>query len=139
MPDEKNILGNYILEKSKELEYAYHPDLSIKSMWVNFQKKYEYNPMHLHDGVMSFVIWMKIPYRYEDEMQHETAKKVNSCMNGSFEFIYTNLLGAITGYQYSLSPEAEGGVLIFPSALHHVVHPFYTSDEERISISGNIG
>ena len=139
MPDEKNILGNYILEKSKELEYAYHPDLSIKSMWVNFQKKYEYNPMHLHDGVMSFVIWMKIPYKYEDEMQHETAKKVNCCMNGSFEFIYTNLLGAITGYQYSLSPEAEGGVLIFPSALHHVVHPFYTSDEERISISGNIG
>ena len=108
-------------------------------MWVNFQKKYEFNPMHLHDGVMSFVIWMKIPYKYEDEMQHETAKKVNSCMNGSFEFIYTNLLGAITGYQYSLSPEAEGGVLIFPSALHHVVHPFYTSDEERISISGNIG
>ena len=31
-------------------------------------------------------------YKYEDEMQHETAKKVNSCMNGSFEFIYTNLL-----------------------------------------------
>ena len=28
---------------------------------------------------------------------------------------------------------------MFPSALHHMVNPFYECDEERISISGNIG
>ena len=32
----------------------------------------------------------------------------------------------------------EGMMLMFPSKLHHSVYPFYTSDEKRISVSGNI-
>ena len=30
-------------------------------------------------------------------------------------------------------------MLFFPSKLNHVVYPFYKCDEERISISGNVG
>ena len=29
-------------------------------------------------------------------------------------------------------------MLLFPSSLHHMVYPFYNSDEERVTISGNI-
>jgi len=32
----------------------------------------------------------------------------------------------------------EGTIIMFPAFLHHMVHPFYTSDEYRISISGNL-
>ena len=33
----------------------------------------------------------------------------------------------------------EGNMVMFPSRLHHQVYPFYESDKERVSISGNIG
>jgi hypothetical protein len=29
-------------------------------------------------------------------------------------------------------------MIMFPSSLNHMVSPFYTSDEYRISISGNL-
>ena len=32
----------------------------------------------------------------------------------------------------------ENTILFFPALLNHTVYPFYLSDEERISISGNI-
>ena len=31
-----------------------------------------------------------------------------------------------------------GKIIFFPSKLNHCVYPFYTSDDTRISISGNI-
>ena len=33
----------------------------------------------------------------------------------------------------------EGTILFFPSQLQHTVYPFYNCEEDRISISGNIG
>ena len=32
----------------------------------------------------------------------------------------------------------EGTMILFPSSLNHNVYPFYTSDDYRISISGNL-
>ena len=32
----------------------------------------------------------------------------------------------------------EGQMLMFPAPLQHIVYPFYTSDESRITVSGNI-
>ena len=32
----------------------------------------------------------------------------------------------------------EGKMLMFPAKLQHLVYPFYTSDKERITVSGNI-
>ena len=82
---------------------------------------------------------MKIPYKYEDEQKTEIAKGISSnCMNGAFEITYINLLGCLTGYTYSLDPSMEGYMVMFPSETQHCVYPFYTSDEERISISGNL-
>ena len=37
-----------------------------------------------------------------------------------------------------LSPEDEGRILFFPAWLKHQVFPFYGTEEERITISGNI-
>ena len=32
----------------------------------------------------------------------------------------------------------EGKILVFPAELMHSVNPFYTSDEYRITVSGNV-
>ena len=37
-----------------------------------------------------------------------------------------------------LSPKDEGRMLFFPAWLNHQVFPFYGTEEERVTISGNI-
>ena len=139
LPDKENKLSPYINEVAKNLTYIYEPHMTVKTLWANFQKKNEFNPLHSHCSALSFVIWMQIPYRYEDECKTVPAKNLDSPVrNGCFSFVYTSVLGEVTNYDYYLNPTFEGSLLVFPSQLMHQVYPFYTSDLERISISGNI-
>ncbi len=39
--------------------------LRLLNFWVNSQRQMEFNPCHNHGGVLSFVIWMKIPTNWE--------------------------------------------------------------------------
>ena len=137
LPDKDKIFTRYLLNISKNLKWA---NLTGNvDLWVNFQKKHEYNPSHLHYGQISFVLWMKIPYKQKDERETEIAKGIGGpCMNGAFEITYANLLGNLEQYAYYLDSNMEGLMLMFPSETRHCVYPFYTSDEDRISISGNL-
>jgi hypothetical protein len=114
--------------------------LELDRFWVNYQKKGEFNPIHNHNGMYSFVVWLKIPYDTEQEKQAEWMSdiKMSERVAGCFSFSYTNILGQIKNMVYELNSENENMIVFFPSGLHHQVYPFYSSDEERISISGNI-
>jgi hypothetical protein len=137
LPDEEGIFTRYLLDKCKQLYWA--KVTKLDNLWVNFQNKHEYNPYHQHNGQVSFVLWMKIPYKREDEEKTEIAKNTNSrCMNGAFEITFMNLLGVLANYAYFLDPSYEKYLIMFPSETRHCVYPFYTSNEERISISGNL-
>ena len=114
--------------------HPYHLD----TWWVNYQNQKEFNPLHNHNGVYSFVIWMKIPFKWDEQNKKDIARKSNSPKISNFELIYSNLLGEITTFSYKLAPQDEGLMLLFPSALSHQVYPFYDSTEDRISISGNV-
>ena len=46
----------YHIEKTKPL-----PEFVMSAIWVNYQKQYEFNPIHKHTGLYSFVVFMKIP------------------------------------------------------------------------------
>ena len=142
----ENVLLKLLSEYEKDDLKAIVPSILTKnchyvlnSLWVNFQKKYEFNPLHSHDGaVFSFVVWMKIPSSYKKEKEIPFIKKSNSPCPNTFEFVYTNTLGKISTLHYNLEPEDEGTILFFPAKLHHQVYPFYLSNKNRISISGNI-
>jgi len=111
----------------------------LNAFWVNFQKKYEFNPIHSHhQAVFSFVVWLKIPSSYKKEKELPFVTESNCPCPNSFEFIYTNALGAVSNFTIKLEPEDEGTILLFPATLRHQVYPFYLSNKERISISGNI-
>jgi hypothetical protein len=104
----------------------------LGALWVNFQKKGEFQPLHAHDGTFSFVIWMDIPYDFKDE-----AKKHSKA--GDFMFVSSSEASrTVRQHKINLSPEMNGYCCFFPSDLCHQVYPFYTSDKDRISISGNI-
>lgn len=134
LPDTDRKLSSWVEEVAKELDYIYQPTFAVRDLWVNFQKKYEFNPLHNHPSAISFVIWVQIPYSFEDECNTSLAKGYSN-NSGCFEFAYTTLLGNISKYCY---PPTQGKLLVFPSSMPHQVYPFYTSDLERVSISGNI-
>ena len=124
---------------SKIPTYTRHP-LELSSLWINYQKETEFNPLHHHEGTYSFVIFMKIPTSYKDQQKLPFVKGANEKHAVSnFWFTYTNVLGDVTGYYYEMSPKVEGTLLFFPSQLQHQVFPFYNCKEERITISGNVG
>ena len=105
--------------------------------WVNFQKKHEFNPLHKHTGVYSFVIWIQIPYLIEDEMDSPSVVDSNTKRRGCFEFAYTGTMGQIKTHPIMADKTMENYMILFPSTMLHSVYPFYTSDDYRISIAGN--
>jgi len=107
-------------------------------LWVNFQKKYEYNPPHKHSGVYSFVMWIKIPYNIQDERNAENSINSFRNSNGIFYFQFIDSLGEINKFSFDADKSYEGKMLFFPAEMWHGVNPFFTSDNERISVSGNI-
>ena len=115
--------------------HPYH----LSKWWVNYQKQGEFNPLHDHSGVYSFVLWMKIPTDFNEQNNNPLASESNTAKISVFEFQYLDILGNIKNYTYQLSKENEGVLVLFPASLKHCVYPFYNCDEERISVSGNIG
>ena len=110
----------------------------LSNSWVNFQKKHEFNPIHHHNGDYSFVIWLDIPYNIEDELNHPSVNNSNVPMASVFNLYYTDPYGNIAGRPFFLDKKDCGKFVIFKSNMPHSVYPFYTSDEYRVSISGNL-
>ena len=111
--------------------------VKLDKPWVNFQKKGEFNPNHSHSGVYSFVLYINIPYMIEDEMKNKSGVLSNRNITAHFEFTFTNTLGDININPIPVDKTYENTILIFPARMLHCVYPFYTSDDYRISISGN--
>lgn len=112
--------------------------LCLKDFWVNFQRKHEFNPIHNHSGLFSFVIWLKIPFEGKDQLKLPISQNSNAPLSSCFQFTYANVLGQSTDEKYVLGKEDEGTILLFPSQLRHQVYPFYDCEKERVSMSGNI-
>lgn len=105
--------------------------LIATTAWINIQEKTEFIPNHSHDGIASYVLWIKIPYLPNEEEQ--IGNHVSS-----FAFSYNTTIGSLRTRMLKIDQECEGVIMMFPSRLQHCVYPFYTTDEKRISISGNI-
>ena len=117
---------------SSHLKYANkHMNLINTPPWINIQERGEYIPAHNHDGILAYVIWVKIPYDVKEEMK-------NGGTSSTFSFLYNNILGGVMQQSIEVSKEYEGTIMMFPSSLTHQVYPFYTSDDIRISVSGMI-
>ena len=110
-----------------------HPYV-MSQWWVNYQRETEFNPIHNHNGVYSFVIWMKIPTNYAVQRDY----MFNDSAVSNFEFQYINILGEMESFTYYMSGHMEGTMVLFPSKLKHQVYPFYNCKEQRVSIAGNI-
>ena len=108
----------------------------LDKSWINFQKKHEFNPIHDHQGIFSFIIFMQIPYKLEEEFKvyTDTNGQYTSCLS----FLYSDTNGSVVEKLCSVDESYLYKMLMFPAKLKHQVYPFYTSDEERITVSGNV-
>ena len=143
---------NRVLSTSPEMRTKDFSKLrwQLDKLWVNKQRKGEYNPPHDHYGDISFVIYLSVPQEiYELDKDYPQYK-----FPGEFGFVtgYNNLVLqnrfnvdpfiAMVQKQFdnkminSLRPSTKD-MLLFPSYLNHNVQAF-SADVERISVSGNI-
>jgi len=137
-----NFFTPNVLHNVNKLELMNNSAIELKmtDFWVNFQKKHEFNPPHNHSGLISFVIWLKIPYdsKEQNKLPFLNGIKDKDKKAGCFQFQYLNMFGREMDTDYHLDPSYEGTMVLFPSQLRHQVYPFYNCDEERVSISGNV-
>lgn len=149
-----NILEEYNLDFSEDMEFysrIYERlrihlssvfDQNIREysfldsgMWINFQTKHEFNPLHNHAGDVSFVWYIDIPLQVKENYKKSLSETEeiysNSMRKGLIEFSSSSKNISIT-----ISPNS-GDIIIFNSEQRHQVYPF-DCDGVRISISGNI-
>jgi len=127
-------LGVYdqMFQKYQAKKYERKPEYALTALWANFQRQYEFNPPHDHDGKLSFVIYLSIPEPLQKENE---AYKGRSCGPGGIQFMWGEGPRDCVSYQ-SYFPK-EGDMFIFPAWLRHWVMPFH-SDCVRVSVSGNV-
>lgn len=97
------------------------PYIKLRNLWVNYQRKNEYNPMHTHSGIVSFVIFTDIPYGSEERNTHRS--------NGAFQ---------LEAEVLPVDKSWNGVILMFPSTTKHAVYPYKSTDGERVTVSGNL-
>ena len=144
----RQLLDPYLEEMGREYQkkWDFFPkeipnrgNLKVESVWVNMQKKLEVNPLHNHDGTLSFVAWLHVPFKLEDERNMPNCKNSRTVeLASTFQFVYTTVLGNISNCPMFVESGWEAKIVMFPAKLLHIVYPFQTSDDYRISIAGNL-
>ena len=126
--------NTHVFDSLKMMNQGQDLEIENDAVWINFQQKHEYNPIHNHSGVLSWVYYHKVPYLLEEEDKYfnDPAK---TQYNG--RFVFYPEIGTFA--ELDIDNKHEGTFIMFPSELHHTVYPFYTSDEYRITVAGNAG
>jgi hypothetical protein len=74
----KNIFNNEFLVEFMQKNYKCNTEerpIRLTDLWVNYMKKHEFNPLHDHSGVFSFILFIKIPFTMEKQKKTFTWKE----------------------------------------------------------------
>ena len=109
-------------------------DLHLNSIWVNEMKQHEYNPTHIHRGMLftglSSLMILKLPSTYGVEYSNAEVPQ-----NGRLQ-----ILGAANGQFAKIDyqpPMNLRDFYIFPYDMRHCVYPFNGTDEIRRTLAAN--
>jgi len=104
--------------------------IRLDSLWINFSQKHDFNPPHTHSGILSFVIFCKVPKEIFKVQADSNTKHA-----GQIVFTSGEPITSLQGGAFPVRPY-ENLMFVFPNNLSHHVPPYWV-DEERISVSGN--
>ena len=109
-------------------------DLHLNSVWINEMKQNEYNPVHIHRGMLftglSSVMILKLPSTFGKEYSAEGVPQ-----KGKLQ-----ILGAANGQFSKIDyqpPMNLRDFYIFPYDMRHGVYPFNGTDETRRTLAAN--
>ena len=131
------VVKNYFMESfhhylqwNKIREYELH----LNSIWVNEMKANEYNPVHIHRGMLftglSSVMILSLPSTYGKEYSNEEVPQ-----NGKLQ-----ILGSASGQFAKIDYQPNLNVrdfFIFPYDMRHCVYPFNSTNETRRTLAAN--
>ena len=110
----------------------------LHRLWCNFQKKYEFNPLHNHVGMFSFIIFLNIPYNLDEEDNYFPKTSATKPSTSRLCFLAHDTLNNIVNIDVNVDKSFQNKIVVFPAIQQHQVYPFFTSDDYRITVSGNI-
>ncbi len=117
-------LSSSLLDIAKSVASPYsEANLEFVEMWAMVNDKRSYNAHHIHEGILSGVFYLQVPQDSGRLILCNPAVRSHS--------------HPIRNKDYPIQPERLA-LILFPSWLEHYVEPS-NSDDERISISFNIG
>ena len=122
---------DHYLKWNKTQEYK----MNVNSIWVNEMKAGDYNPVHIHRGMLytglSSVMILKLPKDFGPEIA-----RPDQPMNGQLQ-ILGNSAGQFITADYS--PRMKiGDFYVFPYDMRHVVYPFTNKKAKRRTLVCNI-
>ena len=132
-----NITQRYMSAYAQAFKIYYGKEmpggLNIDSAWVNYMKKGESNPMHIHLPCdLSSVLYLDVPDELLEEQRQFRGKGGGP---GSISFFNQCPAPGFVGQQV-FKPKT-GDFFIFPSTLMHYVNPF-KSKVTRVTMAANI-
>tara|TARA_Y100000310_G_scaffold279610_1_gene298834 strand:- start:287 stop:997 length:711 start_codon:yes stop_codon:yes gene_type:complete len=104
----------------------------LVSLWCVSQWAGDFNPLHVHSGDLSGVLYLKMP----EGLKEEYEKEDHHAAVGDIQFI-AGTPQAFNRNNLKLRP-VVGDFFVFPAWLHHTVYPFRTKNEERRSLAFNL-
>jgi len=96
-------------------------NLEIQQIWTTDSEESDYNPPHSHFGLMSGVMYFKIPPQVSD-LNEEGSLNFHHAENG---YVDVNPYNSIRPKGYDQVIPETGKFLIFPAWLKHSVNPFF--------------
>ena len=107
----------------------------LNRLWTRASTEGDYQSLHDHQGVFTFVVWMKIPFDGKEENIAQGGFRPDA---SDFGLVYMDTCGRLSKKHWTLTSEMEGTILLFPSDINHIVYPHFTTKEYRISVAGDI-
>lgn len=134
-----DILGPMVQQYATDMHFTLEQrPMGLTTAWCNLQTSGEYFAAHTHAGVFSFALWLTVPFTQADEHAWREARGKSGRETASFQFHYTDALGRITPNVLEVDSTWENEVIVFPGEMMHSVTPYYSTDDIRIVVSGNI-
>ena len=134
-----DILAPMVQQYVNDMHFTIQPRaVGLTTAWCNLQTSGEYFAAHTHKGVFSFALWLEVPFTQTDEREWREARGKSGRETASFQFHYTDALGRITPNVLEVDSSWEREIVLFPGEMMHSVTPYYSTDETRIVVSGNI-
>ena len=128
------LIKTFVTEGNRPILPERIMELKLKELWLNSMGKGNYQPIHTHAGLFSFVVYVSIPYTLDEEHKLNNGIEVAKNKNGCTEFLDPFSNDSVT---LPVETKLEQHIALFPSWVTHLVYPF-KSDVRRVTVSGNI-